>query len=64
MSGKKSFPKDTDLAGVESALRRAAKSARALAKRTKTPCYIVKDGKIVDIAESRKSTILSEKSSN
>jgi len=54
MSEKKILPTDPDLAGVETALRRAAKSARALARRTKTPCYVVKDGQIVNVAENRK----------
>lgn len=56
MSVKKLLPKDPDLAGVDKALRRAAKSARALARQTKTPCYVVKDGKIVDIAGRRKTS--------
>lgn len=55
MKVKKELPKDPDLSGVETALRRAAKSARALAQRTKTPCYIVKNGKIVNIAKTRKA---------
>ena len=55
MNVKKELPKDPDLAGVETALKRAAKSARALARRTKTPCYIVKDGKIVNVAGTRKA---------
>jgi len=46
----KPLPSDPDLAGVDKALRRAAKSALTLARQTKTPCYIVKDGEIVDIA--------------
>lgn len=54
MSVKKQLPRDPDLAGVDKALRRAAKSARALARQTKTPCYVVKDGKIVNIAEQPK----------
>lgn len=53
MSDKKSLPKDTDLAAVENALKRAAKIARTLARNTNTPCYVVKEGKIVNIAESR-----------
>lgn len=51
MSGKKALPKDADLANVEKALKRAAKSAQTLARKTHTPCYVVKNGKIVDIAE-------------
>ena len=55
MISKKPLPSDPDLAGVDKALRRAAKSALALARQTKTPCYVVKDGKIVDIALRKKS---------
>ncbi|TWJ19046.1 hypothetical protein [Geobacter argillaceus] len=50
MTTKKQLPMDSDLAGVDKALKRAAKSAHTLARKTKTPCYVVKDGKIVDIA--------------
>ena len=57
MSVKKQLPKDPDLAGVDKALRRAAKSALALARQTKTPCYVVKDGKIVNIAERSKTPV-------
>lgn len=53
MSGKKALPKDADLANVEKALKRAAKTARSLAEKTHTPCYVVKDGKIVNVAESQ-----------
>lgn len=38
---------------VEKALKRAGKSARELARRTHTPCYVVKDGKIVNVAEQQ-----------
>lgn len=51
MSGKKTLPKDADLANVEKALKRAAKTARSLAEKTQTPCYVVKDGKIINVAE-------------
>jgi diaminopimelate decarboxylase len=55
MSDKKSKPKDSDLAGVEKALKRAAKGALALARKTHTPCYVVKEGKIVNIAERQEA---------
>lgn len=42
-----------ELAAVDAALHRAARAAHALARKTKTPCYILKDGVIVDINESR-----------
>jgi hypothetical protein len=51
MSGKKIVPKDADLANVEKALKRAAKTARSLAEKTQTPCYVVKDGKIINVTE-------------
>jgi hypothetical protein len=54
MTTKKQLPLDSDLAGIDKALKRAAKSALTLVRQTKTPCYVVKDGKIVDIAEQNK----------
>jgi len=53
MSVKKAVPKDVDLANVEKALKRAARTARVLAKKTHTPCYVVKEGKIVNVAEGQ-----------
>jgi diaminopimelate decarboxylase len=53
MSDKKALPEDSDLAGVEKALKRAAKAARTLARKTRTPCYVIEEGKIVNIAERR-----------
>lgn len=35
--------------GIDAALRRAAIEARKLAERTKTPLFIVRDGRIVDL---------------
>jgi predicted GNAT family acetyltransferase len=52
MAEKKRKPKDPDLANVEKALKRAAKSARLLAKKTKTPCYVVEEGNVVNVAET------------
>lgn len=57
MNVKKALPKDPDLAGVDKALRRAAKSALTLARQTKTSCYVVQDGQIVDIAVRRKTPV-------
>lgn len=53
MSKKNGVPKDPDLANIEKALRRAGKAARELAGKTHTPCYVLKGGKIVDIAEGQ-----------
>ena len=55
MTQKKIVPKDPDLANAGKALRRAAKSALLLARQTGTPCYVVKKGKIVDLAKQRTS---------
>lgn len=41
--------RDPDLRHVEAALIRAAANARALALATGTPCYVWKDGRIVNI---------------
>jgi hypothetical protein len=50
-------PMNDELAGIDAALRRAAKAAHALARKTKTPCYIWKDGQIVDMtAKQNKSS--------
>lgn len=50
-------PKDRDLLGAQAALERAARSALALARSTGTPCYVLKRGKIVDIAARRKRAV-------
>ncbi len=44
---------DPFLAGVDAALRRAAKAAHALARKTKTPCYIFENGQIIDLTQRR-----------
>ncbi|MFM2059097.1 MAG: hypothetical protein RLY71_3482 [Pseudomonadota bacterium] len=41
--------RDADLLNAGEALRRAASRARALAQSTGTPCYVWKDGKVVNI---------------
>jgi hypothetical protein len=38
---------------VLAALRRSAKAALELARKTGTPCHVMKDGKIIDIAKQR-----------
>jgi len=44
-------PKDGDLAGVDAALRRAAKRALQIGLETGTPVYVLEDGKIVDLTK-------------
>jgi hypothetical protein len=46
-------PKDRDIAGSKAALTRAAK--QALARRTGTPCWVLRAGKLVDLAKSRRA---------
>ena len=42
------IPNDPDLQGSTAALKRAARHARELAERTGTPCWVMRDGRIVD----------------
>jgi hypothetical protein len=49
MSRQSTPQEDADIAGVEAALRRAARRARELGERTGTPVYVLRDGKIVDL---------------
>lgn len=37
--------------GVEAALRRAGIEARKLAERTQTPCYVMRDGRLIDLRQ-------------
>jgi len=53
MKTKKLLPKDSDLMNADKALKRAARKALGTAKKTNTPCYIIKDGVIVDIAKRK-----------
>lgn len=57
MSRKPKLPVNPEFAAIDAALKRAAKAAHALARKTKTPCYIWKDGQIVNLMEKgREST--------
>ena len=51
MQKSQDLPTDPDLLGADKTLRRAAKAALALARKTKTPCFVMRDGQIVDIAK-------------
>jgi capsule polysaccharide export protein KpsC/LpsZ len=53
MIAKKALPKDSDLANVDKALKRAAKKARELAVKTHTPFYVFEDGKVVDLTKRK-----------
>ncbi len=57
---KRALPQDTDLLGSISAIKRAAKTALKLARKTHTPCYVVKDGTIINTAERLKKVAESD----
>jgi len=46
--------KDPDILAADAALRRAARRARELGRRTGTPDYVLKNGRIVDLTEGWK----------
>lgn len=48
---REKLPKDPDLLGSVKAIRRSAVNALKLARKTNTPCYVVRDGKIVNVAK-------------
>lgn len=52
MNPSKPLPTDPDLLGSMQAIQRTAQRAREIAEATNTPCYVMQDGKIVDIARS------------
>ena len=52
MSNSTSEFRDLDLLNVGIALRRAALKARELSRQTGTPCYVWRDGRVVDINTS------------
>lgn len=54
MKRKPVTAENPEFAGMDAALRRAAKAAQTLARKTKTPCYIWQDGQIVDITAVRR----------
>lgn len=44
------LPKDPDLLGSIQAMKRSAASALKLARKTHTPCYVVKEGVLINLA--------------
>ena len=54
MNKKAALPENPEFAAVDAAMKRAAKAAHSLARKTKTPCYICEDGTIVDLLQSTK----------
>lgn len=61
---KKSKLTDKDLVGSQAALERAARSALATARNTRTPCYVLKHGKVVDIAAPRQRSLKQNRDAN
>ncbi|MDB5816164.1 MAG: hypothetical protein JWN23_3281 [Rhodocyclales bacterium] len=49
-ANKRQMPTDPDFVGAQQAIKRAAQRAREVAEATNTPCYVMQDGKIIDIA--------------
>ena len=62
MNRKPKLLENPEFAAIDAALRRAAKAAHSLARKTKTPCYIWKDGVIVNLTEQKKGK--ADKASN
>jgi hypothetical protein len=56
MRKKSELQSDQCFQGVEEALKRSAKNALKLARATKTPCYVIKDGKLIDLARKKTTT--------
>lgn len=56
MKKKSRLQIDHDFQGVEEALKRAAKNALKLARATKTSCYVMQDGKLIDFAKKKATT--------
>lgn len=57
MNKKTTTLENNEFAAVDAALKRAAKVAHTLARKTKTPCYIWKDGVIVNVTDPKKSKL-------
>jgi hypothetical protein len=49
------YPTRPDQLGALAALERAARRAREIARQTHTPCYIVRDGRVVDVSREEPS---------
>jgi hypothetical protein len=59
MNEKVHASKDPDILAVGTALRRAARRARELGRKTGTPVYVLKGGRIVDLTREWKRRIRS-----
>jgi len=54
MNRKPHGSKDPDILAVDAALRRAARRARELGRKTNTPVYVLKNGRIIDLTKEWK----------
>ena len=52
--------RDPDILAADAALRRAARRARELGRRTGTPVYVLKRGRIVDLTQDWKKRVRSQ----
>ena len=64
MNRKPKMTENAEFADIDAALKRAAKAAHQLARKTKTPCYIWQDGQVVDISGLKKGTAKAKKASS
>ena len=49
-------PTDPDQVGSLAAIKRAALRARELARQMNTPCYVMRDGRMVDVSQENLPT--------
>jgi len=54
MNRKPHGSKDPDILAADAALRRAARRARELGRKTNTPVYVLKNGRIIDLTKEWK----------
>lgn len=50
------LPIETDQLGSCAAIHRAALRARELARQTNTPCYVLRNGRVIDVAHEVQKT--------
>ncbi len=51
MNRKAQGSKDPDIMAADAALRRAARRARELGRKTGTPVYVLKNGRMIDLTK-------------
>lgn len=57
-------PTDPDQVGSLAAIKRAALRARELARQMNTPCYVMRDGRMVDVSQENLPTSDQDKPSS